>query len=194
MSVFFRVLITFALLTLPLGCNSQPKGDDFFEGGDLAPPSASTLQMTGRILAAKGLYDQAEFVLTRLIQDYPEDLAAYTELAEILVAQGRILDGVRILELGMTRLPNNAVLLNDLGMCRLLQRDLPGATKAFQGAMAADPGDSVYIGNCALVAALHGDEKQAQLLWSRVASPDEVRANLALAREAKVHFLPPTPD
>lgn len=183
-----KTAIPIIALLLSLGCENQPKETDYFEGGDLSPPSASTLQMTGRILAAKGLYDQAEFVLTRLLNEYPNDLAAYTELAEILVVQGRILDGMKILNSGLKRFPNNAVLKNDLGMCQLLQRDLPAATKSFQEAMKADPGESVYIGNCALVAALGGDEKQAKLLWSRVASPDEVRANLALAHEAKVHF------
>ena len=184
-----KVLISMILLAIPLGCDTEPKDADFFEGGDLAPPSASTLQMTGRVLAAKGMFDQAEYVLTRLLREYPDDLAAYTELAELLVGQGRILDGVRILQEGLQRFPGNAIILNDLGMCRLLQRNLPEATEAFKEAMASDPGDAVYIGNCALVTALAGDEKGARLLWSRVASPDEVRANLALAKEAKVHFL-----
>ena len=182
------LLLPVILMAGMLGCQNQPKDSDYFEGGDLAPPSASTLQMTGRVLAGKGMYEQAEFVLVRLLREYPNDLAAYTELAEILVVQGRILDGSRILEQGLERFPGNSILLNDLGMCRLLQRDLSGARAAFENAMAADPGDSVYIGNCALVAALDGRDQEAQELWSRVASPDEVRANLALAKEARVHF------
>ncbi|MCH2161928.1 MAG: tetratricopeptide repeat protein, partial [Phycisphaerales bacterium] len=148
----------------------------------------ATLQMTGRVLASKRMDNQAEFVLERLLREYPDHLPGYTEYAEVLVDQGRIDDAVTILDRGLARFPGNPVLLNDLGMCRLMQHDLAGATQAFKGALEADPRDAVYVGNCALVAALSGDEEAARELWGRIVSRSEVETNLRIARGARGAF------
>ena len=73
-------------------------------------------------------------------------------------------------------------------MCRLMQQNLSGASEAFQKALKADPRDAVYVGNCALVAALEGDEERAGALWGRIVSQSEVADNLRIAREARNKF------
>ena len=171
------------------GCTtSVDKDGDWFEGGAELPPSEDTLRMTARILAAKGEYAKAGNAVDRMIAEHPRNPSSYTEGAEILPQQGRVLDAIQLLDLGLERLPGNPVLLNDRGLCRLLEADLPGATIDFAAALDVDPRDADYVANMALVLALAGDEEASRSLWSRVLPPDAVESNLKLAREARARF------
>jgi Flp pilus assembly protein TadD len=161
---------------------------DWFDGGPLKPATAETLQLTARVLAAKGNSAQAGFILNRLAAEYPDYLGTYTEGAEVLLVEGRIAEAIEWLDRGIARMPNDAVLLNDRGMCHLLASDLPSATRDFKAALALDPGDADYVSNVALASALAGDETTASELWSRVLSAAEVRENLQACRAARVNF------
>lgn len=176
-------------LLLGTGCASpEPSEQDWFEGGDLKPASAETLQLTARILAAKGRTDQATALLDRMAREYPDFLGTYTEAAEVYLLEGRIVRAVEILDLGLARFPAQPILLNDRGMCRLLQQDLPRAAADFNRAMDLDPSDGDFVGNAALAAALQGDDRRALELWERVVSPGQARANLAIATQARSFF------
>lgn len=178
-----------SVLGLGAGCDtSKDKTGDWFEGGEELPPNEETLRMTARILAAKGEFAKAGYAVDRMIVEYPERESSYTEGAEILLQQGRVLDAILLLDLGLERLPGNAILLNNRGLCRLLEADLPGATLDFTAALEADPRDADYVANMALVLALAGDEEASKVLWSRVLPPDAVASNLELAREARGRF------
>lgn len=161
---------------------------DWFDGGPLKPATAETLQLTARVLAAKGSSAQAGFILNRLAAEYPDYVGTYTEGAEVLLVEGRIAEAIEWLDRGLARMPNDAVLLNDRGMCHLLASDLPAATRDFKAAFAIDPGDADYVSNVALASALAGDEATASELWSRVLSAAEVRENLQICRAARAHF------
>ena len=174
------------------GCEtSNDKSGDWFEGGAELPPNEDTLRMTARILAAKGDFAKAGYAVDRMIAEYPLRTASYTEGAEILLQQGRVLDAILLLDLGLERIPGDPVLLNDRGLCRLLEADLPGATLDFEAALEADPRDADYVANMALVLALAGDEEASRRLWSRVVPPKAVESNLQLAREARGRFSRP---
>ena len=135
-----------AMLGLGSGCDSsQDKSGDWFEGGSELPPNEDTLRMTARILAAKGDYAKAGYAVDRMIVEYPERTASYTEGAEILLQQGRVQDAIQLLDLGLDRIPGDPVLLNDRGLCRLLEADLPGATMDFAAALEVDPRDADYL-------------------------------------------------
>lgn len=171
------------------GCQSVPDEDaDWFDGGPLKPATAETLQLTARVLAAKGSSAQAGFILNRLAAEYPDYLGTYTEGAEVLLLEGRIAEAIEWLDRGLARMPNDAVLLNDRGMCHLLASDLPAATRDFKAALTIDPGDADYVSNVALASALAGDEATASELWSRVLSAAEVRENLQICRAARANF------
>lgn len=174
------------------GCEtSNDKNGNWFEGGAELPPNEETLRMTARILAAKGDFTKAGYAVDRMIAEYPQRPATYTEGAEILLQQGRVLDAILLLDMGLERLPGNPILLNDRGLCRLLEADLAGATLDFEAALKADPRDADYVANMALVLALAGEEEASKAMWSRVLPPDAVAANLQLAREARSRFSPP---
>ena len=186
-----RIAITLlcAALAAAAGCQSAPdKDEDWFDGGPLKPASAETLQLTARVLAAKGNTDQAGFILNRLAAEYPDHVGTYTEGAEVLLLEGRVSEAIGWLSRGLERMPNQPVLLNDRGMCHLLASDLTSATRDFKAAYLIDPGDADYVCNLALARALAGHEEVATELWSRVISPSDVAKNLATCRLARPNF------
>ena len=170
------------------GCDSTDKTEDWFEGGDMKPASSDTLQLTARILAAKGKTQQAGFVLDRMLDEYPDRIGTYTEGASVLLVEGRVSDAEALLDRGLGIFPGNPILLNDRGMTRLLSGNLDGAADDFNAALAADPVDADFVANAALGAALQGDESRAIRLWSRVLSKADVDQNLVIAREARARF------
>jgi Flp pilus assembly protein TadD len=188
------LLAASVLLAVLTGCSGAQKGsDDWFDGGPMQQPSAETLQLTARILAAKGRTDQAGFILERLLREHPDHLGTYTEGAEVLLIEGRVAEAIAWLDRGLARFPSQPILLNDRGMCHLLSADLRAATADFEAAYAADPADADFVANLALVRALAGDEQEAALLWGRVVPPSTVQVNLSIAREARPRFAAGTP-
>lgn len=172
-----------------IGCQSVPSEDaDWFDGGPLRPATAETLQLTARVLAAKGSSAQAGFILNRMAAEYPDYLGTYTEGAEVLLVEGRVAEAIAWIDRGIARMPDNAILLNDRGMCHLLASDLPAATRDFKAAYLIDPGDADFVSNLALARALAGHEEVATELWSRVLSATEVRENLQVCRRARSNF------
>lgn len=190
-------LAALAALAACAGCEvtktqEQPAGQsaDWFEGGPMRSASADTLQLTARVLAAKGETERAGYLLNRLLADYPDHLGTYTEGAEVLLLEGRVAEAIKWLERGLARFPDQPVLLNDRGLCHLLNVDLAAATADFQKAYDADPADADYVSNLALAKALAGDESGARQLWSRVLTPEEVDDNVRQAVEARPRFKP----
>jgi tetratricopeptide (TPR) repeat protein len=182
-------------LALGAGCQVEKKQEerndslsDWFEGGPLQTASAETMQLTARVLAAKGQTEQAGFILDRLLAEFPDKIGTYTEGAEILLIQGRVSDAIKLLDRGLERFPGNPIICNDRGLCHLLNADLAAASADFRTAFDADPSDADYVANMALARALAGDEPGARSLWGRVLPPDQVEQNITTAREARPKF------
>ena len=183
------------LLATCVGCQvsktqDQPKDQptDWFEGGPMQAASPETLQLTARVLAAKGRNEQAGFLLERMLAEYPDHIGTYSEGAEVLLVEGRVGEAIKWLDRGLVRMPGQPILVNDRGLCHLLNADLPAATADFQTAYDADPADADYVGNLALAKALAGDEAGARALWGRVMPPADVEANVQTARDARPKF------
>jgi tetratricopeptide (TPR) repeat protein len=171
------------------GCQSAQDADrDWFEGGPMKPASAETLQLTVRVLAAKGQTAQAGFLLNRMLVDHPDYLGTYTEGAEVLLIEGRIEDAIGWLSRGLERMPGQPLLLNDRGVCHLLAADLGSAARDFDAAHAADPRDADFVSNVALARALEGRDDEALRLWNRVVGPSDAAANLRIAAAARERF------
>ncbi len=187
-----RSLTATAVLLLAGGCTTPTTTDapntDWFDGGPMKAASPETLQLTARVLASKGNTEQAGFLIDRMARDYPDNLGTYTEGAEVLLIQGRVREAGEWLDRGLVRFPNNPILRNDRGMCRLLEANLPAATADFEAAYASDPGDADYVANLALARALAGDTDAARALWSRVLSHEEVDHNISQAAAAAPKF------
>jgi tetratricopeptide (TPR) repeat protein len=187
---FIRPVIAIALAgTLIAGCQSTQESDkDWFEGGPMKAASAETLQLTARVLAAKGQTAQAGFLLNRMLVDHPEHLGTYTEGAEVLLIEGRVDDAIAWITRGLDRMPGQPLLLNDRGVCHLLAADLQSAARDFDAAYAADPRDADFVSNVALARALQGRDEEALRLWNLVVGPEEASSNLQIASAARGKF------
>jgi len=186
-----RGLAIAALVLLATGCQSgqeKEKEKDWFEGGPMQLASPDTMQLTARVLATKGKTEQAGFLIERMYQRYPDNLGTYSEGAEVLLIEGRITDAIQWIDRGLVRFPENPVLLNNRGLCHLLDADLAAADKDFRAAYAKDPSDADYVSNLALTRALSGDEKEARQLWERVVPQADVDTNMKLAIAARPKF------
>lgn len=171
------------------GCQSAQDSDkDWFEGGPMQPATAETLQLTVRVLAAKGQTAQAGFLLNRMLVDHPDHLGTYTEGAEVLLIEGRVDDAIDWLSRGLERMPGQPLLLNDRGVCHLLSANLDRAARDFDAAHAADPRDADFVSNVALARALQGQDEEALRLWNLVVSPEEAASNLKIAAAARRKF------
>lgn len=174
------------VLATVAACSSAPETEpDWFDGGPMRPTSVRTLQMTTRVLAAKGDRAGAGQLAARMLTEYPMHAESYAETAELLVQDGRHKDAADVLSSGLERLPGNPVLHNDRGLCRLMLGQLADATLDFEAAYAADSYDSDYVANLALARALAGDEPEARRLWLRVLPANLAEENLAKARAAR---------
>ena len=171
------------------GCQSAPDTDkDWFEGGPMKPATAETMQLTVRVLAAKGQTAQAGFLLNRMLVEHPDHLGTYTEGAEVLLIEGRVDDAIGWLSRGLERMPGQPLLLNDRGVCHLLAANLDLAARDFDAAYAADPRDADFVSNVALARALQGRDEEALQLWNLVVSPQEAASNLRIAALARQKF------
>lgn len=185
---FLAAAVAFAAAALA-GCQSTQDSDkDWFDGGPMKPASAETLQLTVRVLAAKGQTAQAGFLLNRMLADHPDHLGTYTEGAEVLLIEGRVEDAIGWLTRGVERMPGQPLLLNDRGVCHLLLADLDSAARDFEAAHAIDPRDADFVSNVALARALQGRDEEALRLWGLVVSPQEAASNLAIASSARTKF------
>ena len=175
-----------------LGCQAKPVADsDWFEGGEMKPASADTLQLTARVLASKGDTARAGYVIDRMAREHPDYLGTYTEGAEVLLIEGRVKEAIGWLDRGLERFPDHPILRNNRGMCHLLAANLEAATADFAAAFEADPGDAEYVFNLGLAEALAGNEAKAKEYWNRVLTTKEVEENLQVARTARPNFSRP---
>jgi Flp pilus assembly protein TadD len=180
-----------AAITLP-GCSAQPSirysadssYDEEFDRAAGRPPTPRTLYALASILAGKGQDAQAEYVLRRLIESHPQFLPAYNDLAALCLRSDRFEEARTVLEAGLTRGPDDPVLINNLGMCHLLTRDYTAALEQFERAVERSPRNSRYLANRALAVGLMGDEARALELYRAFLTPTEAEHNLAIIARA----------
>ena len=179
-------------LLLLVGCASTTEDiqsnpaalDEFALGADRAP-TASTLQSMASILAAQGRASESEFVLQRLIAEYPLHAPAYNDLAELYIRADNLDSALATLDLGVKSIPGDPVLLNNAGLCRILMGDFDGALSWFQEATEARPDDASLRANLALALGLVGRTGEARALYEQVMTPAAARHNLLVIETAR---------
>jgi Flp pilus assembly protein TadD len=149
------------------------------------PPTAKTLYAMADILATQGRESESEIIMRRIIQEHPKFLPAYNDLAELQMRQARIGAAVATLDKGLRIYPNDPVLLNNLGMCRLLQKEYERAVELFTRAAAVIPQSSRYRSNLAVALALAGREEESLSLFRQVLPRDQADHNLNILRQAR---------
>ncbi|HEV2294158.1 MAG TPA: tetratricopeptide repeat protein [Tepidisphaeraceae bacterium] len=185
-------------LLVPAGCakdEKPPRGhtdharemdDAAFAAGANKAPSQDTLYALARILATQGRDAECEYVLTRILQAHPEYLPAYADLGELYLRGNRLEDATTILSDGLSRAPQDPVLLNNMGMCSFLEAEYERALEAFTAAAAAAPRDPAYRANRAAALGMLGRDKEARSVYQSVLdSPEDVAHNIAVLRAAR---------
>lgn len=168
-----------------IGCQSgNNRADAFGSGGD-RPPTPRTLHMMAKLINENGRTDQAEYVLSRIIDDSPEYLPAYVELADIYIGAGRFAEARDTLRGARFMAPNDAVIANNLGVLLLREGTYAEASEAFHAAVTHDPSEARYHANLAVSYAMAGKFNEAFAAWAMVLPPEEVFWNLAVVAEAQ---------
>ncbi len=164
---------------------SETRTTDAFEAGAKTPPKTGTLYSLARILMSQSRDAEALTVLNNLTQRYPDFLPAYNAKAECHLRAERTQDAIDILTAGLKRRPQDAVLLNNLGMIWFLEGRYDEALPRFDAAAAAEPNEAMYVANQAMTLAMLGHEKQATALYERVTNYPNVRHNLRILAKAR---------
>lgn len=183
------VAVICATGSLFCGCQSDPSKEDssrsYFDGGALRAPEPKTIVLTGRVLSSQGRTEEAEFVLRRVVAEYPDYAPGYSELSELLIKDGRVREATVLLERGLVELPDNAMLHNDLGICRVIIEDFRQAATDFARARELRPDDAAYTANLAMAMGLQGHYDTAISLYREVIPFAEAHANVAVLAEAR---------
>jgi tetratricopeptide (TPR) repeat protein len=177
------------------GCSSnQSKAPDYamqtdidtsFAQGAGRAPTPRTLYHVAVALASQGRDAEAHHVLTRLIATYPDYPPAYAEMAGVHLRHDRFEEAKAALEAGLALKGEDPVLLNNMGMCHLIEQDYSKALECFDKAQQAAPHNARYQANRALAMGLMGDYDRCLETYMTVMPPSEAHYNLAVICEAR---------
>jgi Flp pilus assembly protein TadD len=137
------------------------------------------------ILGTQGRDSECEFVLKRIIQEYPQFLPAYNKLAELQMRQRRVNEAIDTISSGLRIHSRDPVLLNNLGMCWLVRRDYETALGSFTKAAGIMPENTRYRTNMAVALGLMGRDEESLSLFKQILPEDQANDNLAVLREAR---------
>lgn len=187
----YRVLRRAATLALALlaACatpdTKEQTDDSSFDPAGELEPSAQTLFSMSRILVARGKDGEAEVVLAKLIADHPRFMPPYADLSELYLRNDRPDSAVEVLKSGVAIAPEDAVLLNNLGMCRLMQGRYEEALDHFTAAAAGVPKDVRARANMAVALGMLGRLDESLAVYQQLMSEADAHYNLAVLCEAR---------
>ncbi len=180
-----------AVAVVMSGCATMAKANSGGRTAGLAdselaskhPANANTLYGMARLLRSQGKHEQAEFVLLSLERDHPAFSPTYNDLAEIRMSHNRFDEAIEYLDKGIAIAPNDAVLLNNAGVCCLIKRDFESALVYFKRASAIAPYETRYRANVALAMGLNGEHEGSRALYGQIVSVQDADFNAALIHE-----------
>jgi len=161
-----------------------------FQSGRNRPPTAKTLYAMADILAAQGKDSDCQFILKRIISEYPQFFPAYNSLAELQMRQGRVNEAIDTISRGLSIHPGDPVLLNNLGMCRMVQKDYEKALEMFTKAAGIMPANTRYLANMAVALALMGRYEESLVLFKQILPEDQANHNISVLRQAEKNAAP----
>jgi len=164
---------------------AMDKSDREFQSQTNNPPTAKTLYTMADILATQGRDSECEYVLERIIQDNPTFFPAYNSLAELQMQQGKTIAAIETLQHALVINPEDAVLLNNLGMCWIVRRDYETALKMFTKAAGIIPENAKYRANMAVALGLMGRDEESLSLFKQTLPDDQANHNLSVLQEAR---------
>lgn len=148
-------------------------------------PTPRTLLALADILAAQGKDKDCEFVLSTCIRQHPDFAPCYNRLAELQIRQGRLAEAAEGLAKALQIWPNDAVLLNNMGMCCLIRRDYETALEFFTRAAVRAPDRPKYQANRATSLGMLGRDAEALAVLRQIL-PEEIAVhNVEVLRQAR---------
>jgi Flp pilus assembly protein TadD len=171
------------LLALLAGCASdapasRPVNSD-------RTPNAKTLYSMSKIMVSRSKDGEAESILSKLIHEHPDFMPAYEDLAELYLRHDRMDSAIEVLKSGVKSAPHDAVLWNNLGMCRMLKKQYTEALACFTSAAAGEPRDARSRGNLAVALGMLGRYDESLAVYLQILSPAEAHHNLGVLCEAR---------
>jgi Flp pilus assembly protein TadD len=189
---------TVALLALALGgCNSfndwgehgiwsPPDPIDPFDYGEGKKATTDTLFSVARLHSSQGDDKKSEMMLNAVLSEDPSYLAAYTDLAELFMRRSMTATAISVLNAGLDQSPDDPVMLNDLGVCHLMQRDFSMALHYFTSAAANAPTDFRSRGNMAVALGMLGRDVEAKSLYEMYLTPAVALNNVDVLKGARL--------
>jgi Flp pilus assembly protein TadD len=159
--------------------------DDKFQKQANRPPTAKTLYAMANILATQGRDSECASVLKRIVQEHPKFIPAYNRLAELQMRQGRTGAAIETILAGLRINSDDPVLLNNLGMCRIVRGDYEDALEMFTKAAGIMPENAKYRANMAVSLGLTGRDEESLALFRQVLGEDRAAHNLQVLRQAR---------
>lgn len=159
-----------------------------FDAAGSRAPTIDSMHSMAKLCVSQGRDKEAEGVLHRVLEQQPDFLPAYEELAEIYLRAEMLDSAIAILNLGLTVSEKDAVLYNDLGMCQLLQKDYLAALDSFTAAAGLSPTDARCRANMAVTLGLLGRVDEALSLYLQVLPPADAHWNVAVLCDARKDF------
>lgn len=176
--------LALASLAACVSSSSQPDESAVDTSGE-RQPSAQTLHSMARIMMSRGQDGEAEVTLNKLIADHPRYMAAYADLSELYIRNRRSDSAVEVLKAGIALAPEDAVLLNNLGMCRLMEERYEEALDHFTAAAAGVPKDIRARANMAVALGMLGRLDESLALYLQLVPEGDAHYNLAVLCEAR---------
>ncbi len=138
-----------------------------------------------KIMVSRSKDGEAESILSKLIHEHPDFMPAYEDLAELYLRHDRVDSAIEVLKAGVKSAPRDAVLWNNLGMCRMLQKNYSEALPCFTSAAAGEPRDSRSLANLAVALGMLGRYDESLAVYLQILSPTEAHHNLGVLCDAR---------
>lgn len=199
-SAVLALVAALVLLPVVAGCKTQtervsksdsslpttnPAARDGFDAAANRPPTPHTLYALAKILASQERYTESLNLLRGIIADQPNYVPAYNAMAEVQLRTGQTNQAVTTLNAGLKRAPNDAVLLNNLGMVWFLQERYDTALPYFEHAAAVSPEVAMYRANRAASLGMLGRTREANDIYRTIMSPAAADENIDILNKAR---------
>ena len=134
------------------------------------------------IFAAQGRDTEYEFILKRIISEYPTYLPAYNSLSEHQMRQGRINEAIDTIYDAFRINNEEPLLLNNLGVCWIISGEYDKALDIFTKAASINPENTRYRMNMALALGLLKRYEESLALYKQILPEDQAENNLNVLR------------
>ena len=197
-AIMLCVFLVWAMLVV-CGCDEQPANkrnvtksklgptipDDDFARGANRPPTTKTLYAMAKILISQGKDKQAEVLLRQIIKEQPGFMVVRNQLAGLLMRQRRVNEAIITISEGLVISPQDPVLLNNLGMCRLIKREYIQSLEKFTEAAGIQPENTRYRANMALTLLFLGRDDEALSLYKQILPEDQALHNIEVIKSSQ---------